>query len=232
MTTPPVIAPDPLAACPPLMRWVLERAQPDDEAAALIDPRQPIDALYATWMASEQLPSALRLIASVLPARESVWWGWVSARYASQLAGAAPPTAEVHTALTAIEQWIVRPEDDARRAAWDAGNAAGLDTPVGMVATAVFLSGTTVAPPNVPPVPPPPGAALPLITGSILLSAVASGDPAQATPTMAAFAAQGFEIVKRLGGWDAALQLAYDTHQRLAQDYARATAPPPAAAAR
>lgn len=225
MTTPPVIAPDPLAACPPLLRWLLERCAPDDEASALLDPRQSLEALYATWLAKEQVPSALRLIAGVLPARESVWWAWVSARYASQLPGAAAPTAAVHAALTAIEQWIVRPDDDARRAAWDAGNAAGLDTPVGMVAAAVFLSGTTVAPPHVAPVPPPPGAALPLIAGSILLSAAATSDPKQIGPTLVAFAAQGLEIVKRLGGWDAALQLAHDTHQRLTQEYTRATAP-------
>lgn len=232
MTTPAVVAPDPLAACPPLLRWVLERATPDDDALALLDPRQSLDALFASWMAKEQLPSALRLIASVLPARESIWWAWVSARYASQLPGAAAPSAKVHSALSAIEQWIVRPDDDARRAAWDAGNVAGLDTPVGMVAAAVFLSGTTVAPAQVMVVPPPPGAALPLVSGAILLCAAANGNPEQLGPTMTAFAAQGLEIVKRLGGWDAAAQLAYDTHQRLVQDYARATAPPPAAAAR
>ncbi|MFN9205193.1 MAG: DUF6931 family protein [Gemmatimonas sp.] len=232
MTTPPVIAADPLAACPPLMRWLLERIAPEDDALTLLDPRQPIEALYANWIAKGQLSAALRLIAGVLPTRESVWWAWVSARYASQLAGAAAPSAAVHAALSAIEQWIVRPDDDARRAAWDAGNAAGLDTPVGMVAAAVFLSGTTVAPPTVPPVPPPPGAALPLISGAILLSAAANSKPEQIAPTMSAFAAQGLEIVKRLGGWGAALQLAYDTHQRLAQDYARATAPPSAPAAR
>lgn len=232
MTTPLVIAPDPLAACPPLLRWLLERTTPDDDALALLDPRQPLEALYTTWMTQEKLPSALRLIAGVLPSRESVWWAWVSARYASQMPGAAPPSAEVHAALTAIEQWIVRPDDEARRTAWEAGNTAGLDTPVGMVAAAVFLSGATVAPPHVAPVPPPPGAALPLIAGAIMLSAAAHSDPAQINPTMVAFAAQGIEIVKRLGGWDAALKLAFDTHERLLQDYARATAPPPAPAAR
>jgi hypothetical protein len=60
-----------------------------------------------------------------------------------------------HAALGAVEQWIVRPDDDAPRAR-GRGNAAGLDTIIGMVTTAVFLSGATIAPPNVPPVPPPP----------------------------------------------------------------------------
>lgn len=225
MTTPPVIAPDPLAACPPLLRWLLERAAPDDDALALLDPRQPLETLQGTWSAKGLHTSVIRLIAGVLPARESIWWAWVSARYATQVVGGKAATAAVHTAMAAVEQWIVRPDDDARRSAWEAGNAAGLDTPIGMVAAAVFLNGTTVAPPNVPPVPPPPGAALPLVSGAILMAAAANSEPDQVDATMAAFAAQGLEIVKRLGGWDAALQLAHDTHQRLAQDYAQATAP-------
>lgn len=232
MTTPLIVAPDPLAGCPPLLRWLLERATPDDDALALVNPARPLDALYTSWMQAGQQASAIRLLASVLPVRESIWWAWVSARYATQLPGAKAPTAAVHTALTTIEQWIVRPDDEARRTAWEAGNAAGLDTPVGLVAAAVFLAGTTVAPPNVPPVPPPPGATLPLITGAIAAAAAAHGDAAQLSTTLSAFAAQGYEIVKRLGGWDAAAQLAHDTHLRLTQDYARATAAPAAPPAR
>ncbi|HEY0928790.1 MAG TPA: hypothetical protein VGE27_02625 [Gemmatimonas sp.] len=229
MTTPPVIAPDPFAAYAPPARWLLERSAPDDDALALLDARQPIEALYNAWIAKELFPAALRLIAAVLPARESVWWAWVSARHATQVAGGKPASAEVHKTLTSIEQWIVRPDDEARRAAWDAGTAAGMDTPVGMIAAAVFLSGNSVAPPHVPPVPPPPGAAMPLVAGAIMLSAASNQKAEQIMPTMSAFAAQGLEIVKRLGGWDPAAQLAYDTHQRLQHEYTRATAPAPPA---
>ena len=225
MTTPPVIAPDPFAAYPAPVRWLLERAAPDDDAIALLDPRHSLDALYSAWTAQSLFPSALRLIVGVLPSRESVWWFWVSARYVTQAEGGTPATADVHKTLSAIEQWIVRPEDDARRAAWDAGTAAGMDTPVGMIAAAVFLSGTSVAPANMAPVPPPPGVAMPLVAGAILLSAASVQQPEQIVPTMSAFAAQGLEIIKRLGGWDPALQLAYDTHQRLQHEYTRATAP-------
>jgi hypothetical protein len=226
MTTPPVIAQDPLAACPPLPRWIIERATFDDEALALVQPAQSLEHLYAGLVQAALWPSAIRLIASVLPARESVWWAWVSARHATQLRGAKPPTAGVHNTLTAIEQWIVQPDDAHRRAAWAAGEASGLDTPVGMVAAAVFLSGTTIAPPHAPVVPPPPGAALPLISGAILVAGGSSGDATQIAPTLAAFAAQGIEIVKRLGGWDTAAQVAHDTHHRLAQEYTRLTASP------
>jgi len=225
MTTPPVIAADPLAALAPPVRWLFERTAPDDAALAFVNPQITLDELYARWMHGEQVSSAVRMIAGVLPQRESIWWAWVSARHATQMSGGNAPTAAEHAALGAVEHWIVRPDDDARRAAWDAGNAAGLDTIIGMVTTAVFLSGATIAPPNAPPVPPPPGAAMPLIAGVIEMSAAATSAPEQIAPTLAAFAAQGMEIVKRLGGWEAALQLAYDTHQRQMQEYARATAP-------
>ena len=225
---PPSIALDPLAALTPPMRWLLERAAPDEPALALLNPQHTLEQLYVAWMAAEQTPSAIRLIAAVLPSRESIWWAWVSARYATQMDGGTAPTADDHATLSAVEQWIVRPDDAARRAAWEAGEKSGLDTPVGLVATAVFLSGTTIAPPSVPPVPPPPGVAMPIVAGAILLAAVSNTKTELIPPTFVSFAAQGLEIVKRLGGWDAALQLAHDTHRRQQAEYDQATNPPPA----
>jgi hypothetical protein len=73
---------------------------------------------------------------------------------------------------------------------------------------------------------------MPLITGAIAAAAAAHGDPVQGATTLAAFAAQGHEIVKRLGGWDTAVQLAHETHLRLTQEYARLTAAPAAPPAR
>lgn len=226
MTAPLAVAPDPLAGLAEPVRWLLQRAAPEEPALAFVSPAISLEQLYETWMQHELYGAAIRLTAGVLPNRESIWWAWVSARHATQMAGGTPPTAEVHAAINAIEQWIVRPDDDARRAAWDAGNAAGTDTPVGMVAAAVFLSGTTIAPPNIPPIPPPPGVVAPIVGGVVMLSATANSDPAQIPPTMAAFAAQGLEIVKRLGGWDAALKQSFDTHQRQMAEYQRATQPP------
>ncbi len=225
MTTPLVVSSDPMAALSPLMRWLLQRAAPDDAALELVKPELTLDVMYDAWLADEQVPSAIRLIAAVLPSRESIWWAWISARHATQMPGGVAPTADVHTALSAVEQWIVRPDDGTRRAAWDAGSAAGLDTPVGLVASAVFLTGTTIGPSNLPPVPPPPAAGVPLIGGAVLLAASTNTDATQIAPTRNAFAAQGLEIVKRLGGWDAAVQQAHNTHQSAVQEYDRAVAP-------
>jgi hypothetical protein len=223
MTTPLVVAPDPLAAFPGPVRWALTRQPLSEPLLPRLQPQLTLEQVYALCLAQGLVPDALRVIAAVLPVRESIWWAWVSVRYAMQREDGTPPSAEAHAAVSAIEQWIVRPDDENRRTAWQAGRAAGVDTPAGMVAAAVYLSGGSVAPPGVTPVPPPPGGTLPLITGAILLSAVGGKDPAQLPATMQAFAAQGLEIVKRLGGWPAALQLAHESHQRAVLEYQRAT---------
>jgi hypothetical protein len=225
---PPAIAPDPLASLTPPMRWLLERAAPEEPALALLNPQHTLEQLYLTWIGSEHVTSAIRLLAAAIPAREGIWWAWVSARYATQKEGGKAPSAKEHATLAAVEQWIVRPDDAARRATWDAGEKSGLDSPIGLVAMAVFLSGTTIAPASVPPVPPPPGVAMPIVAGAVLLAAVSNAKPDLIPSTLVSFAAQGLEIVKRLGGWDAALQLAYDTHHRQQAEYEQAiNAPAP-----
>lgn len=226
MTAPPVIAPDPLASLPALVRWLMQRCKPEPDALELVTPNATLESLYAQWMEKKLFPSAIRLIAAVLPARESIWWAWVSVRHASQMAGGKAPTAAEHTTLANIERWIIRPDEETRRTAWESANAAGLNSPIGMVGAAVFLSGVSVGPANAPAVPPPPGATVPIIPGAILLAASTNSDPANIEPTMIAFALQGLEVVKRLGGWDAATKNAHDTHQRAEQDYARAIEPP------
>ena len=228
MTTPAVVAADPLASLPPIVRWLMVRCKPAPPALEKVTPDITLEVLYATWMEDKQFVSAIRLIAAVLPARESIWWAWVSARYATQMPGGKAATSKEHDALGHVERWIVRPDDVTRREAWDSANEAGLETPIGMVGAAVFLSGVSVGPTNVPPVPPVPGSIVPLIPGAILLAATSNTNAAQVEPKLISFATQGLEVVKRLGGWDAALKTAHDTQVRAEQDYARATAPPPA----
>lgn len=226
MTAPPVIAPDPLSSLPAIVRWLMERCKPEPDALVLVTPNATLESLYATWMEKKFFSSAIRLIAAVLPPRESIWWAWVSARHATQMIGGHAPTATEHAALGHIERWIIRPDEETRRVAWESANAAGLDTPIGMVGTAVFLSGVSVGPANTPPVPPPPRAIVPIIPGAILLAAASNTKPEQIDPTLVAFATQGLEVVKRLGGWDAAVKTAHELQLRADQDYARATQPP------
>ena len=226
MTTPAIIAADPLATLPPIVRWLMVRCKPEPAALELVTPAVTLESLYTLWMSKKHHASAIRLIASVLPPRENIWWAWVLARHATQMPGGTAPNAAVHAALGNVERWITRPDDEIRRATWESANEAGLSTPIGMIGAAVFLSGVSVAPVNVANVPSPPGAIVPLIPGAILLAAASNSDAQLVAPTQIAFAAQGLEVVKRLGGWDAALKNAHDTQVRAEQDYARAIATP------
>lgn len=188
------------------MRWIIDRAIPEPAAVALVSERDTPDTVVSAWLDQEHAASAIRLIAQALPIREAAWWAWVSARYATQLNGAPVPTPHVQAALAAIEQWIVRPDDETRRTVWDAGQAAGVDTPAGLVTAAIFLSGGSVAPPDAPHVPPPPGVSNTLVSAAIVAASVS--DPAHVDHVGKAFVAQGLEIIKRLGGWDQALSAA------------------------
>jgi hypothetical protein len=223
----PVMAPDPLAAVPAPVRWLMHQAAPGEEALALVPQVQALEGLVQAWQRAGHTPEVVRVVAALLPPREGAWWGWVSVRHALQ-GGAPPATAPMHTAMAAVERWIGQPDDDHRRAVWAAAEGAGMDTPVGMVAAAVFLGPGSVAPAGVAPVPPPPGAAPALVAGAILLSAAMVQPAEQAAVLLGAFVAQGLDIVRRLGGWDPALAAAYERHQRAVAAQQAAVAPPSA----
>jgi hypothetical protein len=212
------------APTPPSVAWLVERsALPDDAtsfAAAATDGASLVQALVGNSKPAE----ALRVIAAALPPREGVWWAWVSARHASQLAEANRPTpAAVAAALEAVERWISNPDDDARRAAWTAGERAGLETAVGCTAAAIFLTSGSVAPPEVAPVPPPAGVDR-LLVGSAVTLAAAS-DPVHYEALAGAYLAQGLEVVKQLGGWDKAVALSQEHFQTQRDRQARVSAP-------
>lgn len=211
-----MVASDPLASVPQPMRWIVDRAVPAPDALALISERDTPDSVVNTWVSQAQATSAIRLLAHALPIREAAWWAWVSARYATQLGGAPVPTAQVQAALAAIEQWIVRPDDQTRRAAWDAGQAAGVDTPAGLVTAAIFLSGGSVAPPEATHVPPPAGVSHTLVAAAIALAACS--DPVHVDHVSQAFVAQGLEIIKRLGGWEQAITSAQQRHEAVLRE--------------
>jgi hypothetical protein len=236
-----------------LVRWLCERAAFTDEALLTLAARAADpDALVAALAEAGKHPEAVRLVASALPKREAIWWAWVSARHAAQTAaeaaaasappagaqpGAAPPAGAVppavQHALAAVERWIAHPDDANRRTAFAAAQAATAETPVGCAGFAVFFSGGSLAAPEVPfVVPPPPGACWQLVAGAITLAAMQGPPPHMAT-RFAGHLAQGIEIVRRLGGWEAAATLARAAYDHDVQASAHATAQakaPPAAA--
>jgi hypothetical protein len=221
--------PTPLTA---VARWLAERAAFEDDAVRALCLRAPDpDALVAALAAEAKHAEAVQLVARALPKREAVWWAFIAARHAHQRPSADAPAGTpgtvapaVQHALDAVERWIAAPADSTRHAAFEAAQAAGADTPAGCVGMAVFLSGGSLAGPAVPVhVPPPAGACWQLVAGAVLLAAVGA-PPAQIAAAFQGYVAQGVEIVRRLGGWEASATLARQAYEHDAQLAAQAKA--------
>ena len=213
------------AAMAPSVAWLVERAHVADDAVALAPPGGDGGALVQALMANGKAPEALRVLAAALPPREGVWWAWVSARHAAQLS--APdgvPAPAVTAALTAVEQWIANPDEDRRRAAWAAGERAGLETAAGCAAAAVFFTSGSVAPPDVTLVPPPAGIDRMLVGNAVALAAAAN--PQHFEALAGAYIAQGLEVVKQSGGWDKAIAISRDHFQAQHERHLRSSKPP------
>jgi uncharacterized protein DUF6931 len=209
----------------PSLEWLVERAHLSDDVAPLVAAAADGGELVQALVADGKTPEAFRVIAAALPPREGVWWAWVSARHATQLAaeGGEPP-APLTSALAAVEQWIANPDEDRRRAAWAAGQAAGLETAVGCAAGAVFFTSGSVAPADVTPVPPPAGIDRMLTGNAVGLAAAAHPHHFEALAN--AYIAQGLEVVKQLGGWDKAIALSRDHFQAQQERHASSSMPP------
>lgn len=235
------------SALSPALAWLVGRAALDEESRAAVraadptalapgaaDPGLVVDALLAGGKA----PVALRLLACALPPRESVWWAWVAARHAAtaqqqraerspapEEPRALPPSPLVLETLAAVEQWIAQPTDDNRRAVWALAEKVGIDTPAGAVGAAAFFTNGSLTPPGGPFVPAPAGLYTTLASAAVIAAAVAT-DVERLGEVATAFIAQGYEVVKRLGGWDAALVSAKQTFDAQAQLHAEASKPP------
>jgi uncharacterized protein DUF6931 len=207
------VRPPTAAVLAPSLAWLISRVSLDDEAqaavrevapGALADGASDAGALAAALLRAERPADALRLVACALPPREGVWWAFVAAQHASQLTLDPPVvvTPAVSAALAAVERWVKQPDEEARRGAWAAADAAGMETAAGAAAAAAFFTGGSVAPAGVASVPPPAGLHCTLAGAAVLVAA--ASDPAHFAPLVEAYLNQGLEIIKHLGGWDVA----------------------------
>jgi hypothetical protein len=167
-----------------------------DEAKALLrdgqTPRQLFDLLTGKALHLD----AIRLLAAALPKREAVWWACLCARQAH---GANPP-AKVAAALAAAEKWVANPSEENGRAAQAAAEAAEMGTPAGCAAMAAFWSGGSLAPPNVPAVPPGEQLTGHGVAGAVMLAAVLH-QPEKAAERHKAFMNLGVEVANGTNRW-------------------------------
>lgn len=199
MTNEPSPAP-PIHPLARLLERACEVAELGDDARRLRRDSDPPERFVAALTDAGLSVDVIRLLAHLLPHREAIWWAWECAR---RCADADAPAA-AKTALAATELWIKQPTEEHRRAAFECADAADFGTPAGAVALAVFLSGASMGPPDVPPIPPPPYAAAKSITNSIILSVLATDSELNGVPqeTYGVWAAKGEEIARRCGLWD------------------------------
>jgi hypothetical protein len=168
------------------------------EAAGVLKPDHSPDRFVDALMEKKQWAAAIRFLAHALPKGEAVWWACLSARAAA--GSNAPPPARA--ALDAAERWLADPSESNRQATLPAAQAVGLATSAGTAAMAAYVSGSSLGPPNVPPIPPGENMTGQLAGACVLLAAV-QNDAAKALENFQAYLAKGIEVAKGTNRWPA-----------------------------
>lgn len=134
----------------PLAIEVCKRLTLDPPAQALLTDKQNCRQFFELLVGQEQFNDAVRFLAQALAKREAVWWSAVCVRaYLEKKLSSSD-----RTALEAAEKWAAEPTADNCRAAEQAAEATRHETAAGWAAAAAFWSGDSLAPPDLPPVPP------------------------------------------------------------------------------
>ncbi len=138
---------------------------------------------------SEYFGDAARVLAHLLPSRESVWWACLCARQTPPI----EPLPEWDAAVAAAERWVTEMTEESRIAAGEAAKEAEICTAAGCAANAAFATSGSISPPTAPPVQSPPGLAAQYVAASVTISAL-SPDPTQAPGKYRTFLNQGVEL--------------------------------------
>ncbi len=163
-----------------------------------LTPRHFVDLLVQ----ANRYRDAFQFLAHALPRREAVWWACLGIRHAQ---GSELPPKEF-LALKAAVEWVLEPDEPHRRAAQAAGEAADFGTPAGCVAMAVYGSGGSLIPANLPVVPPEPYMTAQAVAGSITMACV-QGDPRCMRDLQRELAGLGIEIAEGKITWPTATKV-------------------------
>jgi hypothetical protein len=175
---------------------VCESAELDDDVLVRLDEAEELPTFLEGLSGDGLHEPAIAFLAQALPSRQAVGWAWVCAR---EVTGEDAP-AEVEACLEATRAWIQDPTDELRRAAFDAADVAGMDTPAGAAGLAAFFSGDSLAPPDSDPAPPPEGLVGRTVAGCIHISA-ACGEPEDVVARYEDFIRRGMELAERVSLW-------------------------------
>jgi hypothetical protein len=168
-----------------------------DEARQHLRDDLTADAFLALLEARRLYDDALQVAVHWLPKREAVWWGclcvWRMCR--PDLPG--PEAAAMQT----VVQWVLDVNEENRRAAEKAAEAAGPATAAGCLALAAFWSGGSMAPAGLPEVTPPPE-----LTAKMVLAALGATigrvEPARKAESQRSFVRLAVEVVRVNNHWE------------------------------
>jgi hypothetical protein len=175
---------------------VCEQFDLDDEAKPLLEPQMTVRQFYELLGKRQLFADAERLLAHALPKREAVWWAaqCVKATFGDQL----PPTDKA--AFAVAEEWAAEPTESNRRRAEGAAERTKHETAAGWAAAAAFFSGGSIAPPDMPEVPPTETLAAQAVIVAISLSA--NADPKKSPARHAEFHALGARVADAQVRWN------------------------------
>ena len=142
---------------------LLDWAPPSEEVG-----RTAPEIYFRELRKTKRLEDATFFLGMALPRHETVAWAARSVRDLGE--GIERPRADVD-ALKAALLWVQEPSEPRRRAAFEAAQLAHHTCAERLAAMAVFLSGGSLAPDNVPPVPAPSDVAGRIGAGAILVAA-------------------------------------------------------------
>lgn len=161
----------------------------NEEAQKLADQAQSPQQWLAALAAADQLYSALRVQSHLLPPHEAVRWacGCLRDVYGDEIAGASGESLQV------AERWVDEPNEDNRRAAETAAEAANYEGAAAWVAAAAFWSGASIAPPGMDEVPPDDRLTGQGVTSALLIAS-ADPDPTAAPERQRSFLRKATEV--------------------------------------
>jgi hypothetical protein len=141
---------------------------------------------------------AIRFLAHALPKRVAVWWGCLCVWAVNRQT----PQEKFEVSLQAAVRWVLTATKENRQAAEAPGRGAGFGDPAGCLAMAACWSGGSMAPAEMPVVPPPPHMTGKLVGEAVLLAAV-KYDARRQRENHRLFAALGAEVFQGRNLWRA-----------------------------
>lgn len=172
-----------------------------DGAISMLAPRRPLRAYAEALANAGLLIDAIRSMAYLLPAAESIRWAAGIVRSMST----ARPASLRAAALAAVDAWLEEPDEATRRQAWESAEQAGFEHTESCLAMAVFFSGGSIAPVDQPELPPSENLHAASVAGAVLLAGV-ERTPEQAPERYQAWFQDALKRADAIRLWDSFLK--------------------------